>query len=244
MRYNSFRAINLLVLGILASAGCGTTAKFVYPNKVSNLVRLSDKPTHNLVVAVMPFEEGRSDINQMGTYFFSFVPLMPYGWMTYERPDAARFFNTVREFQFDVSEDLAKAAATSIRRSGLFKDVFFTFGGEKDRADLILTGTVISTKWNGKVITYGLSIAGPYLWLLGLPAGLSTSDFIVKLELKNVKTGDLIWEFAHTDSFRVWQGFYYNWGHDVKGYSSLMERAMNAALKDMQKELARPLNNE
>ena len=67
---------------------------------------------------------------------------MPFGWVDYNRPDAARTFLTVNEFAFTPSEDLPKAAALSLRRSNLFSDAYFTFGGEKDKADFVLCGAI------------------------------------------------------------------------------------------------------
>jgi len=71
---------------------------------------------------------------------------MPFGWGEYERPDADRMFNWIAEFDFDASEDLAKAAAYSLRKSRLFEDAFFTFGGDKENADYLLEGEMISMK--------------------------------------------------------------------------------------------------
>ncbi|MCK5595677.1 hypothetical protein KAI19_05810, partial [bacterium] len=99
----------LLALSVLS--GCGTTAKFIYPAKGRNLIRFPDGPAYQKKVAVVPFEDMRGDKNQYGTYFLYLIPLMPFGYMEYERPDAARMFNTIAEFDFDMSEDLAKAAA-------------------------------------------------------------------------------------------------------------------------------------
>jgi hypothetical protein len=81
---------------------------------------------------------------QSGTLWLYLIPLMPFGWMECDRPEAARMFLTIVEFDFTPGEDLAKAAAYSLRRSNLFKDAFFTFGGGKDKADYILTGKIIA----------------------------------------------------------------------------------------------------
>jgi curli biogenesis system outer membrane secretion channel CsgG len=235
-RQGRLTIVMLLMTGLLT--GCGATAKFIYPSNASDLVRLSDKPEFDKTVAVLPFDEERNDSNQAGTYFLYLVPFMPYGWATYERPDAARYFVTLSQFEFNVSEDLAKAAVTSIRKSGLFKDVFFSYGGDKDKADLILKGEVISTKYEGSIYSYGLSLYGPLLWIFGLPAGSSTDNLGLKFSLVDLKTSKILWESSYTGEETISQGYYYNWGHDVRGYSILMEKAMNEALKDMHKSLA------
>ena len=119
---------------------------------------------------------------------------MPFGWGEYDRPDAARMFNTINEFEFNPAEDLAKAAATSLKKSGLFQDAFFTFGGEKDKAQLSLDGEIQSTEYTGSLWTYGLSVFGPDLWLIGLPAGRSHNRLTLCLRLRDVQSGQVVWE--------------------------------------------------
>ena len=145
---------------------------------------------------------------------------------------------TLREFEFNASEDLAKATVTSIRKSGLFKDVFFTFGGEKDKADLLFKGEIVSTKYEGTIYSYGLSFEGPLLWILGLPSGSSINHLILKFSLVDLKTNKTVWESAYTDQQKIIQGLYYRWGHDVRGYATLMEKAMNGAMADIRKSLS------
>lgn len=218
--------------------GCGTTGKFVYPSNQKQLIKLSDSPKYNCSVAVLPFEEMRKDDNTIGTAFLGYIPLFPYGYVTFDRPDAARGgFVSIDEFDFNVSEDLAKAAATSLRRCGLFKNVFFTYGGEKDKAELTLTGEVYSTLYIGRGFTYGLSIAGPLFWLFGAPCGSSTDELNFKLSLKRNSDGKLLWEYTFQESDYIVQGLYYNMGRDVKNYVTLTEKAMNLAVRDIDKAL-------
>ena len=224
----------LLVVGL---CGCGTTGKFVYPSNQKELVKISDSPKYDCSVAVLPFEEMRKDDNTVGTAFLGYIPLVPYGYVTFDRPDAARGFLSVNEFDFNVSDDLARAATTSLRRSGLFKDVFFTYGGEKDKAELSLTGEVYSTLYIGRGFTYGLSIAGPLFWLLGAPCGTSTDELNFKLCLKRNSDGNVLWEYGFSESDYIVQGLYYNMGRDVKNYVTLMEKAMNLAAKDIDRAL-------
>ena len=114
--------------------GCGTTAKFVYPAKMSSLVQLDSHPILDKKLAVLPFDDYRSDENS-NMFLMYLIPLMPFGWGNYERPDAASMFLSIETYDITPSEDLAKATAVSFRHSNLFKDVFFTMGGEKDNAD-------------------------------------------------------------------------------------------------------------
>lgn len=233
-----FKQMALIVLVSLTAlvTGCGTTAKFVYPADGHNLVRFSAGPTYQRRVAVTPFEDMRGDRNVASTYFLYLIPLMPFGYGEYERPDAARMFNTINEFDFDASEDLAKAAAFSLKKSGLFTDAFFTYGGDKDKADLLLEGEMLSTTYRGTLWTYGLSVYGPLLWFLGLPAGTSNNDLKLWLKVTDLTTGNRVWEKNYEVNHKIVQGLYYRFGHDVKGYSYLMQEIMNDVINDINRE--------
>ncbi len=229
----------LFIIILMCFTGCGTTAKFVYPAKGQNLIKFPSGPAYNKKIAVTPFEELRGDKNQSGTYWLYLIPLMPFGWGEYERPDAARMFNTIREFDFDPSEDLAKAAAYSLRKSNLFEDAFFTFGGDKEKADFLFEGEILSTEYRGSIWSYGLSAYGPLLWFLGLPAGRSHNDLTLNLRLKDIETGKLIWEKRYNKTNIVTQGLYYSFGHDVRYYTYLMQEVMNDSIEDMNRQLQR-----
>jgi len=231
------RIIYFVILTLISiSYGCGTTAKFVYPNKMNSLVELSSEPIYHHKIAVTPFDDCRNDDNQSGTFFLFFAPLWPYGYVEYDRPDATRFFMSINSFEFTPSEDLAKAAAVSLRRSNLFDDAFFTFGGEKSNADFILEGKIISTYYKGRVFSYGLIFSGAYLWLLGAPCGTSLNRLALNMKLKN-KAKKVIWEYTVDNQDYITQWLYCRLGHDTKLYSSLMEQAMNAAILDMAEKL-------
>ncbi len=227
----------MLLLATASWAGCGTTAKFIYPADSKRLTHFSDRPGYDKVVAVTPFEDMRGDSNEAGTVFLYLIPLMPYGFVEYERPEAARMFNSINEFDFDASEDLAKATAYSIRKSGLFSDAFFTHGGDKDKADFLLEGKMLSTTYQGTVWTYGLSVFGPLLWFIGLPAGTSYNEMILALQLTDRATGRLIWEKNYDKNTKITQGLYYAFGHDVRGYPELMQTILNDAVEEIAREL-------
>ena len=231
------RLLAVLVVA-LTTASCGTTAKFVYPANPTDLVKITDMPKYNFRVAVLPFEEMRENKNQAATAWIGMIPGAPYGFVNYERPDAADNFFTVRKFEFDVSEDMAKAVVSSLKRSGLFKDVFFSFGGDRENADLIIQGEVNSTLYRGRQYTYCLSFFGPVLWSIGLPAGSSNNQLDFVMDLKDRRTGKLLWKYQSRNETSVTHGYYYNWGHDVQGYAQLMQDGMNNAVQKLDRAMA------
>lgn len=230
--------IALCIAGAAALSGCGTTAKFTYPADASQLLETSaTNSTRDQNVSVPPFEDLRGNKNQLGTYFLYMVPLSPMGFMRYERPDAARTFNSVQEFDFDATEDLAKAAAYSLRKSGVFNDAFFTFGGRKNDSDLVLEGRILSTTYTGQIFSYGLSVFGPILWFTGLPAGTSENDLELALALRDRNSDAVVWQDEYHLDRKIVQGLYYRFGHDTRGYAYLMQDVMNKAIRDMRESL-------
>jgi hypothetical protein len=233
------RKIISIILAVAFIGGCAYPAKFAYPPNEGILARVSEDPKYGFRVAVLPFEEMRGDRNSTKTFWICFLPLAPFGSVHYERPETARLFNGVSAFEFDVSRDLAQAAAESLKESGLFSQVHFAQGGEKEHADLILSGRVKSTRYRGRTYTYCVSAAAPALWVLGLPVGDSTDELEFTLTLEDRGTGKRIWECRSRSSKRITQGLYYRWGDDVKGYAELMERAMNEVVEKLDHAMAR-----
>jgi len=225
----------IFVLSIVLT-GCGTTAKFVYPANAQNLIRLYETPKYGYSVAVVPFEEARSDKNQ-SAYWAYLIPLVPYGTNNYERPDAARMFVSINEFTFNVSEDLAKAAVVSLQKSNLFRNVYFSYGGDADKADFILKGVTKSTQYQGKIYSYCLSVYGPLLWFIGLPAGTSQNRLSLDLSLAKTGSNSSVWKYSFDREKSIVQGLYYSMGYDVRNYTTLMEAAMNGAVEDLDKQL-------
>jgi hypothetical protein len=215
---------------LIALAGCNTQAKWTYPLDASVLFR-STTQRSELTVAVLPFKEARPVTNRSATFMLYLIPLMPYGWVNYERPEAARMFNTIEAYQLQLDEDLAKAATRSFEESRLFRRVYFTFGGETREADLVLRGRAQHTTYNGKVISYGLSAFGPLLWFFGLPAGTSTNLLDLTLSLTDREDREL-WKYSFSQDDTITQGLYYNWGNDTLQFASLFQTAMNGALQE------------
>lgn len=219
------------------TVGCGTTATFIYPGNQKDLIRISETPKYNYTVAVVPFEDKRKDMNSSSGALLFYVPLVPFGYVTYQRPELASSFVSISEFDFKPSEDLANAVLSSLRRSNIFKDAFYTSGAEKGKADLLLCGEVLSTEYYGRSFSYCLSSASRIFWVLGLPSGSSRNELVVKLRLKRCSDDKIVWEYSFSKEETIFHNIYMNRGKDVKAYSSIMETGMNAALADLDKLL-------
>lgn len=221
---------------LVAFLGCNTQAKWTYPINPDQLYR-AEAQDARLTIGVLPFRESRPVKNQSATMFLYLIPLVPFASVNYERPEAAKAFNTIAEWEFQVDEDLGKAAARSFENSGLFKRVYFTLGGETREADYMLRGTAHRAFYQGTIYSYGLSVFGPLLWYVGLPAGSSINETEFEFELLD-KSGQVVWSHRASGSHKITQGLFYNWGNDALHFATLMEQAMNEALRDLEPRLA------
>jgi len=224
--------LSSIAVGLVLLSGCGTTGKFVYPAKMSSLFKSSGEMTSDKVVAILPFDDYRSDENTSGTMWLYALPLSPYGKVEYDRPDAATMFLTIAKYDVTPAEDLGKAAAVSFRHSKMFKDAFFTMGGEKDRADFVVSGRLKEMKYTGRMYSYCLSLFGPMLWYVGAPVGDSENIISYELEMKD-KNGKVVWEYSFSRSIDVVQWYYYRMGDDCKQFSALFQDSMNEALENL-----------
>ena len=147
-------------------------------------------------------------------------------------------FNTQNEFEFNMSENLLKILVDTVKKKpGLFSPVIVTPTPLESKADLILSGDLHSTLYEGKTYSYGISFLGPALWCLGLPAGSSHKKLGVKLFLRKSDTAELIWSYDINKENTVIQGLYHNWGKNVNSFALLMEAGVREAIEDLRDKL-------
>ena len=213
--------------------GCGGTGRFVYPENYSSMAMVvGTSPRFPGKVAVMPFVDCRSGDNLGITVMLAFIPGCPFGFREYERPESAGSFTTLSGCDIRPDEELAKAAVTSLKRSGLFRDAYFTYGGEAGAADYVLEGDIRSTYYKGRTLTYGCSVYGLFFWVVGAPVGTSLNRLSLALRLKD-RTGAVVWSYSFDHDDYLVQGLYYRNGSDVSLYARLMQQGMNDAIRDL-----------
>lgn len=226
------RSSVFLLLGpILLLGGCGANAKWTYPSGIYESSR-SSRPGP-AIVAVEPFEDVR-DPDNSNLLMIALIPIVPVGISTYERVEAARQFVTLAEYTATPSEDLSKAVAAELLRENLVQRAFFTYGGgDADVATHVLRGRIHVFRYEGSMITYGLSVFGAYLWILGLPVGSSANELDIELELVDKATNTPVWRHRIRERDSVVQGLYYNTGRDCDAFAALFERGLREALVGM-----------
>lgn len=236
-----------LMLPILLSlififTGCATMGK---PVPSANIEREKafqaavQQKNYPITVAVIPFGEKRGNYNNYGSVYRYLIPLMPYGTIQYERPEDAKMFNTVNAYKFDLAKGLSEVFFKELKDANIFDNVMLVSGQQSANADFVITGDIVSTLYEGKTYSYGISFLGPALWCFGLPAGSSYNKLDINLFLKNNKSGDLIWSYAFDKEKTVIQGLYYNWGTDLNSYTNLMQEGMKEVIRDLRQKLSK-----
>lgn len=222
------------VLLAVTAAACTSTALFQYPAQNIALVKVSDTPVLNKTVAVEPFIENFGARNDRGAYALFLVPLAPYGYLINDNPCTASTFSTLKAFQCNPTQDFADAAIYSLRRSNLFAKVIPGNANKDKHADYILTGDIRSLKFESRVWSYGLSVGGLPLWLIGIPMFSSHGTLTLDLALLD-KDRQTVWQQNFNLRDCEIQGLYYNHGTDTDMYAALLAMIMNRAIPDIQR---------
>lgn len=219
-------------------AGCTNVATFDYAAGQGTMARFQEAGAASRTVAVLPVMDQRSvhcDPEDSGSFYWGFIPLMPFGYLTKPEPEATDDFVSLGRFHFDAVNDLARAEAMSLKASGLFSDVRLANNREQaGNADYLWRGTVTSTYYRGKFFTYGITyFLAPVLWAIGFPSGSSSNELHIRFELVERATGKAVWHYEFADSDFVVHWLYARIGEDTIWYPRLMKMAMNCALRDL-----------
>jgi len=159
-------------------------------------------------LVVPPFKDSRPTTNEDAS-FLIFIPLVPYGWHDYALPEGARAFAVELEpvHQFRPKDDLASAAVDELRASGIFKEV--VVAPRVIEGDLVLHGEIKSTRYYAILMSYGLSYAAGFPWLIGLPAGKVTNELVVEFSLEDSGTGTVLWRKSYEEMYQatIWMPY-------------------------------------
>lgn len=229
---------------LLFFAGCGVLGKSTHPGAspfwaVHKNMLTEEEKKHKLNLAVVPFAEKRGNLKSYGSVYRYLIPLVPYGTIRYERPDQGRMFNTENEFEFNMSENLMKVIIDALKKSDLFNTVILTPTPLESKADVILSGEIYSTLYEGKTYSYGISFLGPVLWCFGLPAGSSHKKLNIMLYLKKTDSRESLWSYNLKKEKTLIQGLYHNWGKDINSFVTLMDEGTKEAIADLHVTLSK-----
>jgi hypothetical protein len=180
-----------IFVGILLalSLGCATTRDWKYTPEPRQTI----EPIADFSVAVLPFEDQRANENKNRVLMY-LIPLFPYGWAEYEAPEGQEQHITSSLWQFKPPDDFARAVAQEVENARLFREAFVS--NRASEGDYVLLGEIVSTKYEGKIFSYGFSAYAAYLWILGLPAATHSNELEVRLRLAKTPSDPPLW--THT----------------------------------------------
>ena len=84
------------------------------------------------------------------------IPLMPMGWQNLNTPETIQMHLNSGLWIFKPSEDFAKSIAEELNNSSIFKEAFFT--NRESEGELVMRGKILSTKYDGYMYSYCLSM--------------------------------------------------------------------------------------
>jgi hypothetical protein len=179
---------------------------------------------------VLPFADKRSNDNTNATLIYM-IPLVPYGYADFSIPESITMHaNSGLWINFNPKEDFAKAAAEELNSTKILKEAFFSTSS-KD-SDYYISGEILSTDYHSKLFSYGLSVYGPILWLIGLPASYVANDLEVKLSLIDTKSKKVIFSKSYKADHYSKVGWIYFLPNDFK-YSEMLAALYKQFLTDL-----------
>jgi len=235
----------------LLLAGCTSVATFDYSAAPGAMAKFQEAGAGGKTVAVMPFMDQRGTkyfdaqrgalvhpAGDRGSFYLGFLPLMPFGFVSKDEPESSEDFVSMGRFNFDLQNDLAAAAYTSLKSSNLFAGVRRANTLKQADTDYIWRGAVRSTRYSGHMYSYCITyLLSHVLWVIGAPYGSSTNEFAVTFELVDRASGKLLWRYDYSGSDWIVHWIYARIGKDASLYPTLMKQAMNSALWDLSQKL-------
>ncbi len=217
----------LVLSNALILSGCASQKTWQYSSSpYSEETQLFDK---SIAVPALMDSRLNENSNMVGLYL---IPLFPYGWQELNTPEGISMHLNSAAWKWRPNEDIAKAAAEELDKSNIFKEAFFT--NRASEGDLILQGTISSTKYDGKIITYGLSAYGPMLWFIGLPATSIKNELSLSFQLKSESRGAIIWEKTYSES-QSDLSWLYSLNADFN-YSALLKTILTKVVQDLRQD--------
>jgi hypothetical protein len=178
----------LLTFVMILTVGCASQRVWSYKSEPHSM---NVTPLINKKMAVLPLLDKRENTNS-NMWAMYLIPGMPFGWQDFNTPEGAQMHMTSGIWLFKPTEDLSKAIAEDLNNSGIFQEAFFTY--KASDADLVLRGELISTHYEGYMITYCLSVYGPLLWLLPVPSSYATNELEILLKIEDPTHNKVVWE--------------------------------------------------
>lgn len=190
MKHNKVILYSVFLLIIMEAISCASVKTWVYPTGQRRGYGSPIAPKDAIVV--LPFDDARQNDNFNGLMMYM-IPLLPFGWSTFQTPEAVTGSNGAMLVQnHRPTDDYAKALAKELENSELFREAFYDV--RKGDAKFVILGNIVNTEYHQKMFGYGISIYGPLLWFLGAPATYTTNNLVIEYAMVDVKTKKILFE--------------------------------------------------
>ena len=246
MKIKTFAIIAAAAFAAFLTTGCSNTSRFDYSGSYGEMRSFSIPLPGDPTVGVLPAEDERgyrsyndndNDNETGGSFYLGMLPFFPFGWHFMRHPEQSGGFATLSQFDFNPSEDLAEAAALSLKASKLFAKVERVRDPKKCDCTYLWRTKLRNTNYCGYLFTYGITYIGaPFLWVIGFPDGLSSVRLDIDFELVERATGRVVWNYRNDvlgETVVHW--IYARVGADADPYARLMKYAMTRSLDDLSK---------
>ena len=120
-----------------------------------------------------------------------------------------------------------------MKQNRFFEEVFLTEREREPGVDLIVTGKITNTLYSGTIISYGLSLYGPLLWLTGLPVGTAHNTVSLSLQMDRPSDNATVWSCEVNGDWGKTVGLYYNWASDFDGYPLILRQGLHACMEKL-----------
>lgn len=224
-------AVIFITITLLSSC---TTSKPLTWSYETNDYR-SQEQLSNKNVSVIPFQDSRVGNNE-GSIYTGYIPVVPFGWQTQNKPEAAKNHYYTTDWKFDPSKDFAKALETELTKANIFNKATYK-ESKPEESDLILTGEIIQTKYKSKMFTYGASVLSGFLWYVGAPSNSWRNELELKIICKDPKTGQVVFEKKYYRDYRSVKWIYTTGGSDFE-FDYLLKQVYEEFIQDLKNSRA------
>ena len=237
-----------ILLMALSVGGCVTdVARFEYPYRDIEETSLGHAVVDD-TLRVEAFSDARATLQDLNPGLFCLIPL-PLGYVRFFPERSAGILST-RKFDFTPTTDLAEAAATSLRGSGLFAEVYCytpgwmepltseaflereTYMRKAPPSRFVLTGRVLMTNWSGGA-WFGNALFVFPLSIIGFPCYHCGCALQLELTLCDSLNGKVVWHDTFEANASVMIGYYYNRGEDYRCFAVAMQEIMETAIEEL-----------
>lgn len=189
-----------------------------------------DNNLKNKTVLVTEFEDLRGNYSKNRNALLA-VPLFPYGYIDYDRPEDNDGYvsGLERGYHAKFNVLMSNALVDELENANIFKKINTYHIPEK--SDYYIKGSIISSKYSGKTLSYGLGGVGVLLWFVGLPAIYFSNDLEIELSLINYKTQKIVFQKRYKKEFSRLDWLYYI--HNDIRYDQMLEELYKDFVEDL-----------